>query len=369
MAPTCRSRSSGSRSHSGSRSRPGSRTPHSRSTRVLDAGQRVGGNPALEVVFAAPDADVDPKTADVGPVQKNRGTSRLRVRGTLEPDKSRESIETSRVATGTKGHQGLKWTLGVHISRWPIARSETMIAAAAASERGRAGGRVARRQSRPQGDERRHSPHRCLGATKEHIHGYPKDEPHLDEATSTRSNLTLRMQNRLFTRLTNAFSKEVGEPRAHGRALYTSLKYTSVKMHKSVGMTPALAAGVTDRLWEMSDLVALVDKVRRHARRAEGGGGSRRLPPESVPTRGSIARYANATTAKAAVGPLLHVERRRVHLAEAQSNHSDVGVHPASTKSMVCSDRSRGGASRSRPQSPTLEWSRRDRERVKLPLS
>jgi hypothetical protein len=121
---------------------------------------------------------------------------------------------------------------------------------------GRAGGRSPAGAD-PQGDERRYSPAQCLGATKEHIHGYPKDE-HISTSYIERSNLTLRMQNRLFTRLTNAFSKKL-ENHAHMVALYTCW-YNFVKMHKSVGMTPALAAGVTDRLWEMSDLVALVDK-------------------------------------------------------------------------------------------------------------
>ena len=66
------------------------------------------------------------------------------------------------------------------------------------------------------------------------------------------------MQNRRFTRLTNAFLKKL-ENHAHMVAPYTCW-YNFVKMYKTVGMTPAMAANVTDRLWNMSDLVALVDK-------------------------------------------------------------------------------------------------------------
>ncbi len=58
-----------------------------------------------------------------------------------------------------------------------------------------------------------------FGATKEHIHGYPKDE-HISTSYIERANLTLRMQNRRFTRLTNAFSKKL-ENHAHMVALYT----------------------------------------------------------------------------------------------------------------------------------------------------
>lgn len=94
------------------------------------------------------------------------------------------------------------------------------------------------------------------GAEKQPIHGYPKEE-HISTSYIERSNLTLRMQNRRFTRLTNAFSKKLAN-HAHMVALYTCW-YNFVKMHKTVGMTPAMAANVTDRLWSMSDLVVIVD--------------------------------------------------------------------------------------------------------------
>ena len=67
----------------------------------------------------------------------------------------------------------------------------------------------------------------------------------------------MRMQMRRFTRLTNAFSKKF-ENHMHMVALYT-VWYNFVKMHKTLRMTPAMAAGVTDKLWSMTDLAEMVD--------------------------------------------------------------------------------------------------------------
>ena len=66
---------------------------------------------------------------------------------------------------------------------------------------------------------------------------------------------------RRFTRLTNAFSKKV-ENHAHALALYF-MWYNFVRIHATLRVTPAMAAGVTDRLWEMADIVALVDQRER----------------------------------------------------------------------------------------------------------
>jgi hypothetical protein len=66
------------------------------------------------------------------------------------------------------------------------------------------------------------------------------------------------MANRRFTRLTNAFSKKL-ENHAHMVALYTCW-YNFVKMHKTIGMAPALAAGLCTEMWEMGDLVAIIDR-------------------------------------------------------------------------------------------------------------
>ena len=71
---------------------------------------------------------------------------------------------------------------------------------------------------------------------------------------------------RRFTRLTNAFSKKV-ENHCHSLALYF-LYYNFVRLHKTLKVSPAIAAGVADKLWNVEDIVALIDA--RDARRVEG---------------------------------------------------------------------------------------------------
>jgi hypothetical protein len=68
----------------------------------------------------------------------------------------------------------------------------------------------------------------------------------------------MRMSIRRFTRLTNAFAKNV-EMHAHSVALHF-MHYNFVKIHQSLRTTPAMPAGVTDRLWEIGDMVALLDQ-------------------------------------------------------------------------------------------------------------
>jgi hypothetical protein len=72
-----------------------------------------------------------------------------------------------------------------------------------------------------------------------------------------RSNLRVRMHTRRFTRLTNGFSKTV-ENHAHSVALF-ALYYNFVRIHKTLRTTPAMAAGVTKRLWEVSDVVDVLE--------------------------------------------------------------------------------------------------------------
>jgi IS1 family transposase/lambda repressor-like predicted transcriptional regulator len=102
----------------------------------------------------------------------------------------------------------------------------------------------------------RYSPAECTGTRKERMMGNP-DPKHISTSHVERQNLTMRMSMRRFTRLTNAFSKKaLGH--AHAIALYFTF-YNFVRMHKTLRCSPAMAAGLTDRLWSMEDIVALID--------------------------------------------------------------------------------------------------------------
>jgi len=104
--------------------------------------------------------------------------------------------------------------------------------------------------------EKRYSPAECIGCRKTKVEGNP-DPDHISTSYTERSNLSMRTFMRRFTRLALGFSKKF-ENHCHMVALYT-VWYNFVKMHKTLKMTPALAAGVCDRLWSMEDIVALID--------------------------------------------------------------------------------------------------------------
>ena len=108
----------------------------------------------------------------------------------------------------------------------------------------------------PEGPTRRYSPAECIGARKMRVEGSP-DPRHVSTSYAERQNLSMRMHMRRFTRLTNAFSKKV-ENHMHMVALYTVF-YNFVRIHKTLRVTPAMAAGVADRLWSMEDIAELVE--------------------------------------------------------------------------------------------------------------
>jgi IS1 family transposase len=108
----------------------------------------------------------------------------------------------------------------------------------------------------PESSKGRYSPADCIGARKDAIEGNP-DMKHVSTSYVERQNLNMRMGMRRFTRLTNAFSKKF-ENHFHMIALYT-LFYNFVRIHKTVKMSPAMAAGIESRLWSMEDIAMLID--------------------------------------------------------------------------------------------------------------
>jgi IS1 family transposase len=102
----------------------------------------------------------------------------------------------------------------------------------------------------------RYSPAECTGIKKIRREGNP-DVAHVSTSFVERQNLTMRMSMRRFTRLTNAFSKKL-DNHIHALALYFTF-YNFCRIHKTLRMSPAMAAGVTDRLWSLEDVIARID--------------------------------------------------------------------------------------------------------------
>jgi IS1 family transposase len=107
----------------------------------------------------------------------------------------------------------------------------------------------------PEG-QKRYSPAECIGAVKHRVEGNP-DPKYVSTSYAERQNLNMRMGMRRFTRLTNAFSKKA-ENHAHAVAIYF-MHYNFVRIHQTLKISPAMAAGVTDKLWEMSDMVKVLE--------------------------------------------------------------------------------------------------------------
>lgn len=108
----------------------------------------------------------------------------------------------------------------------------------------------------PESAKGRYSPAECIGVKKERIEGDP-DPAHVSTSYAERQNLSMRMHMRRFTRLTNAFSKKF-ENHVHMVALYTVF-YNWTRIHKSLRVTPAMEAGLTDRLWSMQEIADLIE--------------------------------------------------------------------------------------------------------------
>jgi IS1 family transposase len=107
----------------------------------------------------------------------------------------------------------------------------------------------------PEG-QRRYSPPECLGAIKTPVFGNP-DPNYISTSFVERQNLTMRMQMRRFTRLTSGFSKKF-ENHCHALALYF-VWYNWIRIHASLRVTPAMAAGLTDKLMGWENIVQMID--------------------------------------------------------------------------------------------------------------
>jgi hypothetical protein len=105
----------------------------------------------------------------------------------------------------------------------------------------------------------------CTGAEKVIRLGHP-DPKHISTSYVERHNLSVRMTVRRYTRLTNAFSKKIQNHMAAVALGYFA--YNFIKIHRTLRMTPAMAAGVMNRLWNVADLVAAWETHERREERA-----------------------------------------------------------------------------------------------------
>ena len=102
----------------------------------------------------------------------------------------------------------------------------------------------------------RYSPADCIGARRRHIEGRPHPK-HVSTSCAERQNMNLRLGVRRFTRLTNGFSKKA-DAHYNMMSLYVVF-HNFVRAHKTLGCTPAEAAGLTASAMTVSDIVALID--------------------------------------------------------------------------------------------------------------
>jgi hypothetical protein len=104
--------------------------------------------------------------------------------------------------------------------------------------------------------ETRYSPAKCVGTRRDAISGNP-DPAHVSTSYVERHNLTIRMSNRRFTRLTNAFSKKLANHK-HMLAIFF-VYYNFARIHQTLRVTPAMEAGISDHVWTLEEIAALAD--------------------------------------------------------------------------------------------------------------
>jgi IS1 family transposase len=114
--------------------------------------------------------------------------------------------------------------------------------------------------------EKRYSPSICWSAESKIIRGNP-DREHINTSYVERQNLSMRMGIRRFTRLTNAFSKKL-ENHIHALSIYF-MHYNFVRIHQTIRCSPAMEAGVSDRLWSLDDMVEIVDEWEANEKREQ----------------------------------------------------------------------------------------------------
>ncbi len=116
----------------------------------------------------------------------------------------------------------------------------------------------------PDSTKGRYSPSECTGIKEMLIEGKP-DPKYISTSYVERQNLTMRMGMRRFTRLTNAFSKKI-ENHVHALALYF-VQYNWMRIHQTLRVTPAMAAGLTTKLMRWEDIIEIIDVTESHALR------------------------------------------------------------------------------------------------------
>jgi hypothetical protein len=112
----------------------------------------------------------------------------------------------------------------------------------------------------PREGHARYSPPVCVAARPEPVTGNP-DPDHISTSYSERLNLTMRMQTRRFTRLTNGFSKKI-QNHEHAVALHY-FHYNFIRRHQTIKVTPAVASGIADRAWTMLDFVNMLERQEK----------------------------------------------------------------------------------------------------------